>query len=226
MQQSRTASAGPGGAGRAVATDFFLINANTDDPIGKAINGLKTHIFWPVPIRMGATPSGTTVTPILTIPNDGNTWAESEWLGYARIPASDRPRIIDPPAPDSPRDDTKGPWPVAVALENQSQPGTPHQRLVVVGGNGWFLDAVTQQAVGVVDGRPVLDSPGNMELFEASIFWLAGQDDLIARSAEVQSVPLIPPLSGAQLTAIRWSLIAGLPLLVLLVGASWRLVRG
>lgn len=221
MQQSRT----PGG-GRNVATDFFFVNANTDHSIGKAINGLKTHLFGPIPIRIGELPSGTTATPILTAPSDGNTWAESEWLGYARIPTAQRSQVINPPAPDSPRDDPKGPWPVVVSLEHTVQTGTPPQRLVVVGGSDWFLDAVTEHPVGIVDGPPIFDAPGNLELFESAVLWLAGQDELIARSAQARSVPLIPPLSDAKLAAIRWSLIAGLPLLVLLIGASWRLARG
>jgi hypothetical protein len=33
-------------------------------------------------------------------------------------------------------------------------------------------------------------------------------------------------MSSGQVAALRWSLIAGLPVLVLLAGATWRMLRG
>ena len=34
------------------------------------------------------------------------------------------------------------------------------------------------------------------------------------------------PMSEAQLSALRWGLIGGLPVVILLAGALWRLARG
>jgi hypothetical protein len=219
MQQAQ------GPAGRTVLTDFYLTRATGDYPIARAIDGLRTHFFWPVALHAGNVPSGATITPLINISDEKSTWGESEWLGFARVPARQRQQIIDPPKLDSPRDDGAGPWTVAAAVERRTSGQTPTQRLVVVGCNGWFLDAVTQQA-SIIDGRPLLDSPGNLELLESGVYWLAGQDELIARSPAAQAVPIIRPLTGAQLSAIRWSLILGLPALVLLLGAAWRLLRG
>jgi hypothetical protein len=98
--------------------------------------------------------------------------------------------------------------------------------MVVMGCYGWFLDAVTRQTAGIVDGRAVLNSPGNLEMFEAAVFWLAGQDDMIMRSAEAEAVPLIPALTEGQEKSLQWALIAGMPALVLLIGGAWRLLRG
>ncbi|MGE3107587.1 MAG: hypothetical protein AB7G11_01260 [Phycisphaerales bacterium] len=225
-------------SGPVVLTDLLpnraAVGEGGDHPISRAIDGLAMHFFWAVPVQhvmkseSGA--SAASFTPIVRIENDGSTWAESEWLGYARVPANQRKKVIDPPLPDSPRDDAKGPWPIVVAAERAGgtgSAGVPRvQRLVVVGCSGWFLDSVTQQSVGVIDGRPVLSSPGNLELLEASVLWLAGQDELIARSPTAQAVPTIRSLTGRQVQAVRWSLLAGLPAVVLLIGAAWRLVRG
>lgn len=218
-------------SGPIVLADFLPRQTVGDHPIAQAVNGLTTHVFWPVAIRPVAgkdsTAPSSSFTPIIQIPADGNTWAESEWLGYARLPAAQRLKVIDPPAPDSPRDDVQGPWPIVVACEAPLPGGAAQtQRLVVVGCSGWFLDDVSQQSVGVIDGRPVLSSPGNLELFEASIYWLARQEEMIAQSPQALAVPVIRAMTSGQVQAVRWSLFAGLPLLVLLVGALWRLLRG
>ncbi|MBC7773216.1 MAG: hypothetical protein H7210_12020 [Pyrinomonadaceae bacterium] len=233
----------PGGP--VVLADFFPRQTVGNHPIAKALNGLSTHFFWPVSIRPAASKDAAAdssrpadpvtqsqtlspaFVPVIQIPADNATWAESEWLSYARLPASQRLQVIDPPAPDSPRDDAKGPWPIVVAAELPIlHDAVNTQRLVVVGCSGWFLDDVTQQSIGVIDGRPVLSSPGNLELFEASIYWLARQEDLIAQSPQALAVPVIRTMTPGQVQAVRWSLFAGLPLLVLLIGALWRLARG
>lgn len=229
-----------------VLSDFFPAQTVGDHPIAKALNGLTTHFFWPVSIRPVAskiasdaanTPppalpnvaSSPAFVPIIQIPAQSNTWAESEWFGYFRQSASQRLKVIDHdlPAPDSPRDDAQGPWPIVVASEIPSPGDAANtQRLVVVGCSGWFLDDVTQQSIGLIDGRPVLSSPGNLELFEASVYWLAHQEELISQSPQALAVPVIRTMTPGQVQAVRWSLFAGLPLLVLLIGAVWRLVRG
>jgi len=99
------------------------------------------------------------------------------------------------------------------------------QRLVAIGSNTWFSDPILKD-LAEVDGRPVPANPGNAELFEAAVSWLAGQDDLIAQSPTARAVPLIGPLSGGTRTALRLLAIVGLPVLVLLAGLIWRMLRG
>ena len=99
------------------------------------------------------------------------------------------------------------------------------QRLVIVGSNSWYSDHVMGEAA-TVDGRIVPANPGNIELMEASIYWLAGQDDSIAQSATARAVPLIRSLDRGTLRLLRWVAIAGLPGAVLGLGVVWRLTRG
>ncbi len=99
------------------------------------------------------------------------------------------------------------------------------QRLIVVGSPVWFEDYYLN-AASAVEGRRVLTFPGNSALLESSIAWLAGQDELVAPSPQVRDIARIKPLSAGQLTAIRWALAAGLPVLVLVLGIGVRVLRG
>lgn len=228
----RVPNADRGGTGaQPVFPDLFLTRADPSTAIGQAVQSLRTHLRWGIPLRIDPTAqqkSGTQIRAVLVVPASENTWAESEWLGFWQLSASDRLRVSNPPAPHPVRDDLTGPWTVVASIDRASDGAKSSAigRIVVVGANAWFFDEFTQTA-DVIDGRPVARSPGNAELFEAAIYWLAGQEDLIARSAEAQAAPTIRgDLSERSQTLLRWSLIAGLPLLTLLVGAFWRLVRG
>jgi hypothetical protein len=111
---------------------------------------------------------------------------------------------------------------LALAVEReaaQMRPDAPtRQRLLVVGSNGWFVDPIVAPR-RVVDGMMIAEAPGNLELLEAGVWWLAGREDRILRSATAESVPLVPNLSAGAMSALRWGLIGGLPLGVLLLGA-------
>jgi hypothetical protein len=93
----------------------------------------------------------------------------------------------------------------------------------VVGSFDWFFDEWTRPAT-IVDERIVADNPGNAELFEAAVLWLAGQDELIARSPTARATPRIESIDPGRLSALRWSLVGGLPGLVLLLGVLWWLL--
>jgi len=208
--------------GRIVTADLVLGDSGGDHPISTAIRGLALDFPWAVPVRVASGAAG--VQPIIMIDNQGKTvWAESEWLGFKQVPVDQQPLLLNPPAPDSSRDDTAGPWPLAVAIERTI--ANTNQRIVVVGCNKW-LSIETIGAETEVEGRRVLRFPGNLELLDACVYWLAGQDSMISASPEARAAPLIPPLSDAQLSALRWGLIAGLPVAILLLGALWRLARG
>lgn len=217
-----------GPKGRVVTADHFTtetVGGATEEGhlIARAVHGLRCHFPWPVAITQAEGATDTKFTPIIQI-RDADAWGESEWLPFAQVRAEERALIANPPSKDSASDDGAGAWTLAAAVE-ATRKGTK-QRAVVVGCTPWFLDDATQVQLGVVDGCPVYRAPGNMELFEASIYWLAGQDQLIARSATAESIPLIPALGEGQMRLIRWMLIAGLPVVVLLIGAGWRLLRG
>lgn len=216
-------------ANPAVSAETVLtptVRDTTASPITSAINGLRLRLPWAVPLR--SQPDATaTITPLLTLASDGATWAESQWIEFRSVPLPQRPfiRPQDQPRPDSQRDDAQGPWVIAAAIERKLPAQADAHRMIVVGSNGWFLDEIASAAT-VVDNRRIPTYPGNAELFEASIYWLARQDSAIGVSPQAEASPVIPPLSAGTVSAIRWSLIAGLPLLVLFAGALWRLFRG
>ena len=197
-------------------------SAGPDNPVAGALRGLPIALEWALP--MVATPdSGARIEPLLTI-DAGDAWSESEWLNYWRTPRAQRPLLRDPPAFDPGTDDARGPFAVAAAIETKTASDAP-VRIVVVGSNTWFLDQ-SWRAQQNVAGRPVLTNPGNPELFDAAILWLAGQDELIAPSPGARPVARIGPVSPGLLSLLRWGLIGGMPLLILCAGAGWRWARG
>ncbi len=235
-----------------VLTEFALRAPHTPDPgdtphsahsahsahaILAATRNLPTALSWPIPLT--TSPDATvTTTPLLTIDADpGNDtdpaiWGESQWLRLWQTPAKQRQLLPDPPRFDAGVDQSApaggggGPWVVALAATRTDQAaGARSGRVVVVGSNAWFADPLAF-AYETTDGRVALRTPGNAELFEAAILWLAGQDELIAASASARARPLIKPLDPRTLTALRWALVAGLPLLTLGLGIVWRIVRG
>lgn len=221
-----------GPTGRLVTPDHFTTEAVTstgDDGhlIADAIEGLRCHFPWPVAISSSGGSAAATprMEPIIQIKDSRDVWGESEWVAFLQKRPEERAMLVNPPANDSSRDDGRGAWTIVAAVDRPREGQRP-QRAVVVGCSRWFVDAATQAQLGVVDGRPVARAPGNLELFEASVYWLAGQDEMIARSATAESVPLIPNLGEGPLRVIRWMLILGLPVIVLLIGAAWRLLRG
>lgn len=217
-----------GAAATPVVSPESLFSATLvgDHPIASAVNGLRVRLPWAVPLRKTEAAGTATITPIVSVPDDDRTWAESQWMEFRSVPAAQRSfiRPQDQPKPDSQRDDAQGPWIVAAALERKIADKPDMQRLVVVGSNGWFLDEVAE-AAEVVDNRRVPVSPGNTELLEASVYWLAKQDAAIGASPQAEAAPVIPALRPGVVRAIRWGLVAGLPVSILLLGAVFRLAR-
>jgi hypothetical protein len=222
------------GGRRAVETDRVVTaiapaagdGAPTPHPIADAVQSLAIGLRWAIPIQIVDPPEGirATAAPLIQI-GTPQTWGEAQWLNFWQIPAEQRHLSPQPPLPDAAAgDDLAGPWTVAVAAE-RAMPGLPTQRIVVVGANGWFFDALAAQTE-VVNGRVSLTLPGNAELFEAAVYWLAGQENLIARSAASGSVPTVRALTPGQLSIIGWLVLAGLPLGTLAAGVVWRVARG
>ncbi|RMH29264.1 MAG: hypothetical protein D6693_02285, partial [Planctomycetota bacterium] len=192
-----------------------LGSANTQTPIGRAIDNLPVALTWMTPVRLAEGAAG---AEILTVPDDGDTWAEAEWLGFAGAPDDRAWSAAEPPRPNPRFDDTEGPWPVAVAVE---RPGMGPQRLVVVGSPGWFFNRLAGRTTEI-DGRTIAVYPGNLELLDAAVAWAAGRDDLIAAGAVARDTPRIGPMPDARLALIRWLIILGMPAATLLIGAALR----
>lgn len=211
--------------GRRVSAFHRLQPLPGDHPILRATRGLPTRLEWPVPLRVASpAPDRTTITPLFRVDSAG-AWGESQWLSFFQIPISQHPSVPNPPAKDTAQDDGKGPWIVGAAIE-RSAAGLDHpQRLIVVGSNSWFTDPVLREAVQI-DTRLAAANPGNAELFEASVMWLARQDDLIAQSATARAAPLIAPIPESTLFLLKLAATVGLPVVVLLAGVAYRVWRG
>lgn len=224
VQQSRSA------AGRWVDAASVLTDPGAEHPISLTLRSLRTRIAWAVPIRpVSPMPAGVRVEPVLRRPASAEVWGESEFGPLRQVPPERWPDFASPPTPGGVRDlagdSVQGDWTIAAAVTRSSPTLPRDQRVLVVGGLDWLTD--TQTLAGeVVEGRPIYAFPGNLELFIAGTTWLAGQDDLVARTGASASISTIPSLSAGQRSALAWSLIAGLPVLVLLSGAAWRLARG
>lgn len=224
----------PTQTGGFVTPDLFILRTEQGHPVAEAAQSLRTYLAWALPIGIDASAgrsSGTEVWPLMVVPDDGTVWGEADWLGFRQTPADQRASLVNPPTPESVRDDKNGPWTVAVAGEHcgvrdpTSKLTARCGRLIVVGSNRWFFDEFTQ--VGeLIDAQMVARNPGNLEFFEAAVYWLSGQDNLIARSADAQAAALIPDLSDGTQITLRWVLIAGLPVIVLLIGVLYRVARG
>jgi hypothetical protein len=199
---------------RAASPSHRVVPAPSEHPVGASIAGLPVALEWPVPLEPG--PGG---TPLLTIPASTDVWGETQWLRLWRTPRNQRSLLLDQPDFNEAQGDTRGPFTVAVAARSPAG-----GRAVVVGSNTWFLDHAWR-AQQLVDGQPMLVNPGNVELFDAAVLWLAGREELIAPGPTARPVPRIRPISEGTLGVIRWSLIAGLPLGILLLGGIVRLAR-
>lgn len=166
-------------------------------PIADAIGGLNALVFYGQPVALPASPpEGVTVAPLLTTPDD--TWAESD-LSTVRDATKDT-------------EDKAGPFTVAAAIERADQ------RLVVIGDPVFATNSI------VGTGQPAR-FPGNGELFTNSIYWLAGLDEMIAPGARTQDTRRIAAISPGTMRGIWWALLAGLPLLCLLLGVAVYTIR-
>ncbi len=193
-------------------------------PLARAIAGLATFVPWPTPLNIAPnTPAH--ITPLLRIPASSDTWGESQWLAYRALSREQRAAVApaDQPSPDPARDSLQGPWLIAAASERPRE-NAPPQRAVIVGASAWFMDPVIEETE-TIDGRQISANPGNAELFENSIHWLARRDDLIAPGARALQTPRIRALGPGPLAAIRWAAALGPPLIVLLIGAAYRILR-
>lgn len=222
-------------AGRRVDAFARLTSVRGAHPVLRAIGNLPTFFEWPMPMKavaggVGSGGGGGFVATKLFEISDAASWAESEWMAYAQIPMESHvPGMAMAPMIDSAQDSAQGPWTIAMAAEKRDLVGVAGrastQRAIVVGSSRWFVGDVVNSSASV-DGRLVRTNPGNAELFESSVLWLAGQDELIAQSVASRSVALVRPLKPGTVTLLRWVLMAGLPMGVLGLGAAWRFWRG
>ncbi len=209
--------------GATVSPGSAFAPQNGEHPVAVAINGLTTLLPWPVSMAASDQASAG-VWPLVEVAASGDIWGEAQWLQFRALSPAQRTLLSSQPTPEPAKDNVGGPWIIAAAAERLRAQFPAPQRAVVVGAHGWFFDEFTQ-ASRMVDGLPDPLHPGNGELLEASIYWLAGMDDLIAAGPRSMRISRIEPLAPARLTALRWAIIVGLPALTLALGAALRYFR-
>jgi len=122
-------------------------------------------------------------------------------------------------------DQAEASYTVGVAAERAGK------RMIVIGDTAWASDPIVsagQLGGRIVPGLAELTGaafPGNGELFVNSVYWLAGLDELIAASPRTQDIRRIRVMSETTRMAYQWSLLAGMPALVLLIGMGVWFVR-
>ncbi|MCK4871266.1 MAG: hypothetical protein KAS72_00930 [Phycisphaerales bacterium] len=174
-----------------------------DHIISRAITGLPTMFHDAVPLTISPTDDVLAQDVVIDVSdNAGRTWAETDWFAEQWRTAQ----------PDARADDTTGPWPIAVAVERLVGPERKQQRVIVIGARPWwFTDDVTRQTAG-----NALANPGNAELLDACIYWLAGLDDLVQPGAGSTEVPRVS--AGAPTTFVGWFVILIMPTIAITVG--------
>lgn len=214
-----------GPAGRRADPLMITVTDGDEHPIADAARGLRFALPWAVPIEFRDA-ADASAWPLISIRGDdaASSWAESQWLRFWSTPAQSRALMRNQPEFDANADRRSDEWVVAAAGERTSRLSS--QRMIVIGSNGWATDGIISAAEQLVDGRITTRFPGNGTLLDTSIAWLSGQDELIAPGADARPIATIEPLTPAQLTSIRWTLLGVVPGLILVVGAMTRALRG
>ncbi len=213
-------------SGQPVQLVHVSTRAGAGSPLAPAVDGLPTVISVPVPLEfIDPAPSGALAAPLLVYePDPAIVWGESRWM--SALADASQPPVFDPSADVSASSFTLAATAQRVRTASEPAPTIPGaQRLVVVTGQEWYTDAALN-ASDEVDGRSVLRFPGNRELIDASISYLAGYDALLPAQRRETDIARVRALTDGQITAVRFVLIAGLPLGVLILGGMWRVVRG
>ncbi|MDX2114791.1 MAG: hypothetical protein SFZ24_04110 [Planctomycetota bacterium] len=213
--------------------------ASEGHPIRGAFGGLTAIVPWATPLERASGAAADQVThPLLTLPEEDGTWAESSWqpireLVLRGVASPLAPMLLaDPPKFDGSRDERprgEGGFVVALAAERPAVAGPGGgggpQRLVVVGSPSWFEDGYIRASEDVA-GRRVRLFPANLELLDAAGAWLAGQDERIAPGPQSRDVPRLGELDPGALRALHLFIILGMPALVLVTGGLLRVLRG
>ncbi|MFA7236270.1 MAG: Gldg family protein [Phycisphaeraceae bacterium] len=174
-----------------------------DHPVGKALAGQIGILLSSMPLTL--TPKDDAKAwPLIQTPAD--TWGETDLT--SRQPKKDAA-------------ENAGPFTVAAAFADKNE------RIVVLTDPYFATDQVTQYGPRDPFSGRLLHTlfPGNGELFTDSIYWLAGQDNLIATSARSQDIRRYDAISATGHIAVGWIVLLGLPVLCLAAGAAVWFIR-
>ena len=185
---------------------IFVINDfGGPHPITSTLQSLDAALVPMLPVEAPGA-DGAQVTKLLPVPQEPRSWGETDLSTLLR--RGGVPKFDDA--------DLKGPMYAGAAVTKKDK-----GRLVVIGSATFasnFMLQIPDQKL-LRQRIEVARFPANGELFTNSIFWLAGQDKMIALSPSALDTPRIQPMSPGVLAFWRWGvLLTGLPILALTAG--------
>ncbi|HVX86052.1 MAG TPA: hypothetical protein VH253_14815 [Phycisphaerae bacterium] len=158
-------------------------------------------------------PKDVNVHELVQTPNDADHWGETNFSENATFNKGT---------------DLLPPIGLAAASVKDSGDKAKEQRLVVIGSSTLGADRlVNQQGLARV-GNEVMQIyvyPGNAELVDNSVLWLAGYENMIAVSAKAGVAMRIGPIGPGTMTFMHWMIYLGIPALALLAGGVVWAVR-
>jgi hypothetical protein len=185
---------------------FLIRNWPTELPITQALAGLPGLSYAASPLKEAKEKSESVrVWPLIELRED-RQWAEGDFGGDTM------PKFNAAFAAES--------FNVAMAAEHDGR------RLVAISDPAFGMDSLLNagRGGGTADQTGAA-LPANAEFFVNSAYWLAHLDTLIAASARTQDIRRIDPISASTQRTIRIGLLAGLPMLTLVVGVGVWLAR-
>lgn len=207
-----------------ILTEQRVRDAASDHPIARAVDSLRVALPGSVALRAREADGGDWLaTPILAF-DEPEAWAESEWYAIPYLRQEQPIEFVEPPTATGAEDRSASDALLSIATQRLTAGAEP-QRAVVIGSQIFMSDLYAWRGENI-GGRPVASNPGNMELLEASVLWLANMDEMISPAPSPRDVARIGAISDTQLLALRWLLIAGVPIGVLALGIGKRLILG
>jgi hypothetical protein len=202
------------------------INAYTDHPIGKPLQGRRT--LWTLACPVVATetaPNSVSTSPLLRVPRAmDTTWASKHFLELVRQFRSAEQSAVTPRFDDG---DMPPPFPVAMAATRSGADQVADARVVVLGvamglRDGHLSEPVLKMTEG--GGSKLTDPPSaNADVIINSCLWLTGWDQYIASGpARIEPIEMIDPTARGILWAVY---VAAIPAVVLVIGALVMSIR-
>ncbi|MFO0973047.1 MAG: hypothetical protein U1A27_06375 [Phycisphaerae bacterium] len=197
------------------------LNYFTDNPIGKPFQTSAVKLTDVCALKAAANPpAGVRIEPVLEVP-DSEEFIAADVQQLVRVinevlnpqNAGIVPRVTSTLAP---------PWGVMLAARNEKD----GRQIVAFSGARSLTDGLlTRSQVKQVGERIVAEPPpiGNVDLFVNSLYWLLGQEKLIA--AGPPAAPTIKPIDGESMAWLRVTTYGIWPALMFAPGLYFWLAR-
>ncbi|HEB61429.1 MAG TPA: hypothetical protein ENJ06_06355 [Phycisphaeraceae bacterium] len=198
-------------AGPVISDSLEVDHYHEGHIVSDACRNLPSRFYDLVPLIADKHPENVSITPLIEVgsSSNDNIWAESDWLGGQWQKAT----------PDGNRDISHGPFTIAYACERVIPDSQKTQRVIIIGCSpSWMGDNVAGQNEG-----GVLTNPGNAELLDACVYYLAHLDKLVMPGTASVQVPRVA--GDAPVRAAAWITIVVMPALVLILGFIVMILR-